>query len=137
MLPPGRQEDFAVLELLSPTALSDSSRAYCQPFADTTDQDTRRRLRSQWPEPWITVLFVRADRETGVLKRVELVRRQRGGTQNGYIWDAERGETRTIEWSGAGQQEFTVPEGTPLPRALRGLGRRLLVAPCNGEPYGR
>jgi hypothetical protein len=137
MLPAARQQDFDVLDLLSETALSDSSRAYCQPFADTTDGDTRRRLRSSWPEPWITVLFVRADRASGSLRRVEMVRRRRNGPQNGYIWDAERNETRAIEWTAAGQQEYTVPEGTPVPRALRGLGRRLLVAPCDGEPYGR
>lgn len=138
-LPASLRRDMDLGPLLTAGALRDSARAYCQPLADDTATDVRKRLRGRWPDTLAVVLFVRAQRASGSLRRVELVRRTREGGQRGYIWDAESDVTQGAEWpQGASRPEVrTLPAGTPSPRALRGLGRRLLVLPCTGNPPGR
>lgn len=138
-LPAPQQPDFDILGQISREALGDSVTAYCQPMSDSTEAEVRKRLRGHWPPGYITVLFVRADRATGALQRVELVRRPPDAIQRGWIWDNDSRRTTAVEWK-AGQrtpETFTLPEGTPTPRALRALGRRLLVLPCTGVPPER
>ena len=133
-LPPRLREDLDVLPLLTERALRDSTRAYCQPLSDSTSREARKRLRGQLPGGRFVVLFVRANRLSGALERVELVRRQPEGGQRGYIWDRAEDLTKSVEWTRGRSvpETYVLPEGTPAPRALRGLGRRLLVLPCVG-----
>ena len=132
-LPPRLRSDLDVIPLLSERALRDSTRAYCQPLSDSASAEVRKRLRGQL-EGRLAVLFVRADRRSGALSRVELVRRPAEGGQRGYIWDRADDQTKAVDWvAGRSTPEtYVLPEGTPAPRALRGLGRRLLVLPCTG-----
>ena len=136
-LPDALREDLAVGPLLTTAALRDSARAYCQPVSDSTDREVRKRLRGRWPDTLMVVLFVRADRASGALGRVELLRRTADGQQRGYIWDGDGNTTEAVEWLGGRSVTRVLPEGTPAPRALRGLGRRLLVLPCTGNPPKR
>lgn len=132
-LPARIREDFDIAELFSARALQDSSRAYCQPLSDSSSREVRKRLRGK-VDGRVAVLFARADRASGVLNRVELVRRPAAGGQRGYIWDRAEDVTKSVEWKpGGGTPEtYGLPEGTPAPRALRALGRRLIVLPCTG-----
>ena len=136
---PGRlRPDFDIVPQVTVDALRDSVTAYCQPLSDSGDAQVRKRLRGEWPRGHLTVLFVRADQGTGTLQRVELVRRPPQGNQRGYIWDADSDETTAVEWT-AGRRDpdtYLLPEGTPMPRALRALGRRLLALPCVGRAPG-
>jgi hypothetical protein len=101
----------------------------CREISDSTETDIRKRLRIQ-EEEQLLVLFVRANRRSGELHRVELLRRLGAGPQRAWIWDTGRAEMEAVEWIEGRQQRFTVPPGTPTPRALRALGRRLLVLKC-------
>ena len=132
-LPPRLRTDFDIDVLFTERALRDSSRAYCQPLSDSTSREVRKRLRGN-VDGRVAVLFVRANRASGVLNRVELVRRPAAGGQRGYIWDREEDETKSVEWKAGGgtPETYGLPEGTPAPRALRALGRRLVVLPCTG-----
>lgn len=107
-------------------------RATCQQLEAPTAPRERRRLLARAPGDTF-VLFARADRATGALDRVELLRRQGGAGARGFIWEARTDTLRLIEWppERRGRAEETVlPRGGPEPRALRGLGRRLLTLPC-------
>lgn len=137
-LPERLRSDFDIGPQLALDALGDSALAYCQPLSDPDETEIRKRLRGEYPRNHLTVLFVRADRTTGALRRVELVRRPPQGAQRGYIWNGDSDQTTAVEWT-AGRRDpetYTVPEGTPTPRALRALGRRLLVLPCQGRRPG-
>ena len=85
------------------------------------------------------VLYVVADDASGTLGRVEYIRRVPGRGQRGLIWDGERDRTTSTWWketvNGLSRrvERGEVPRGSPLPRALRGLGRRLLLLPCEQE----
>lgn len=134
-LPPSLRAPFDVRDLITPAALADTARASCLPQGAPTGPDERRRLRFRRPDT-VGVLFVRADRATGALRRVELVRRPlTGGAQQGFIWDAADDVTREVNWvadRAEAVETGPLPRGGPAPRALRGLGRLLLVAPCGG-----
>ena len=137
-IPERLRPDFDIQSQVTRDALRDSVSAYCQPLSDRDDAEVRKRLRGEWPRGHLTVLFVRADRASGALRRVELVRRPPQGAQRGYIWDGDSDQTTAVEWT-AGRRDpetYTLPPGTPAPRALRALGRRLLVLPCQGRPPG-
>jgi hypothetical protein len=135
-LPPTLVRELGVRDVLTPGALRDTARVSCEtlpalPAPDTLD--TRRRLRAVLADSARTVLFVRAARSDGALRRVELVRREPRAGQRGFIWDAERDAVQSIVWTrpGAPRPEVTeLPRGGPVPRALRALGRRLLALPC-------
>ena len=135
-MPPRQRADFDVLALLTDEALADSARAYCQPLSDSTDAEVRKRLRARDGDGLAVVLFARADRATGAVLRVELVRRTPGDGQRGYIWDDDAQTLSALEWEGgrSAPEQYDMPAGTPAPRALRGLGRRLLALPCTGTP---
>lgn len=137
-VPERLRRDFDIGPQMATGAEGDSVLSYCQPLSDDDDRQIRKRLRGEYPRNHLTVLFVRADRLTGALQRVELVRRPPQGTQRGYIWDGESDKTTAVQWT-AGRRDpetYTVPEGTPTPRALRALGRRLLLLPCEGSRPG-
>jgi len=135
-LPARHREDFDVLQLLSQEALADSGRSHCQPLSDSTENDVRKRLRARDAHGLAVILFVRAHRATGAVQRVELVRRLAWGGQHGYIWNEADRTLRALEWENTRSQpyEYEIPAGTPAPRALRGLGRRLLATSCSGDP---
>ncbi|HYC53142.1 MAG TPA: hypothetical protein VEB19_18705 [Gemmatimonadaceae bacterium] len=128
-LPDGVRPDFDVDSRLARARRGHADHGTCREISDSTAPDIRKRLRVQ-EEDSLLILFVRADRRSGILKRVELLRRSGEQPQRGWVWDADRNETESVEWSGGTQQSYVVPAGTPTPRALRALGRKLLVLEC-------
>lgn len=104
------------------------------------DQELRRRLRFRFADQTSAVLYVVADDASGSIGRVEYIRRVPGRGQRGLIWDGERDRTTSTWWSetptGLSRrvERGEVPRGGPVPRALRGLGRQLLLLPCELEP---
>ena len=130
------RRDLDLRAIMTESALRDTTKAYCQPTTDSTSREIRHRLRGTLPSGAYVVLFVRADRASGVLQRVELVRRPpSGGGQRGYSWDRAVDESRLVVWApGRPEPEVTgLSEESGTPRALRGLGRRLLLLPCRGQ----
>ena len=93
----------------------------------------RRRVRLRLPDSSAVVVFARVDREGATLRRVEVVRRPLGGDQLGFIWDGEDDVTTEVRWP-AGPRGRTEtarqPRSSPMPRAVRALGRRLLELRC-------
>jgi hypothetical protein len=134
-LPPALADAFGVRAVLTPEALRDTASVRCELLAPPNAMEPRRRLRARLADSSRTVLFVRASRGD-TIRRVELVRRERGGEQRGFIWDAATDTVQSIVWRvGARRPEVsTLPRGGPVPRALRALGRRLLALPCTGRP---
>lgn len=118
----------------------DTSRILCQQMGAPTRPEYRRRFRlrigGELRRPDTTViLFVRAKRPTAALERIELLRNPLGGQQRGFIWTSTSNELQSVEWTGRGANEtssFVLPAGTPAPRVVRALGRRLLAATCEG-----
>jgi hypothetical protein len=135
-LPPRLAAEFTVRTLLTPNVLRDTARVSCRHLDVPTEPEERRRLRARLLDSSRVVLFARADRATGTIRRVELVRRRPNGIQRGFIWNGESDVVQTLEWpSGATVPEVAdLPRGGPVPRALRALGRRLLVLPCEAAP---
>jgi hypothetical protein len=132
-LPPTLARELSVRAVLTPDALRDTTRVGCETLGAPDTVDVRRRLRAVLPDSARTVLFARARRASGELRRVELVRRAKTGAQRGFIWDAGDDAVRSVVWArgGAGAPEVTtLPRGGPLPPAMRALGTRLLALPC-------
>ncbi len=98
--------------------------------------ELRRRLRLRLPDTSAAVLYAVADEGTGRLARVEFIRRMPNAGQRGFIWDGARDRTTSVWWfetpRGLSRREERgdLPRGGPVPRAIRALGRQLLVAPC-------
>ncbi len=98
--------------------------------------ELRRRLRLRLADTSAAVLYAVADEGTGRLARVEFLRRTPRAGQRGFIWDAARDRTTSVWWfetpRGLSRREERgdLPRGGPVPRALRALGRQLLVASC-------
>ena len=135
-LPPSLRAQLDLRGYLTARALRDTSRALCQEMGHPSRTEERRRLRMRLGRDTTIVLFVRADRATGSLRRIELVRRPRGGLQSGFVWDASSDQLHFIDWTADEANATTsapVPRGSPAPRAVRALGRLLLVLPCTGE----
>ena len=135
-LPPALQRDLDVRAVLTPAALRDTARVRCDRLPGGAAGELRHRLRARLGGGTALVVFVRADSATGALRRVEVVRRERGRGQRGFIWNTPD-ETTSVEWP-AGRhtapEAAPLPRGGPAPRALRGLGRRLLALPCPPAP---
>jgi hypothetical protein len=108
----------------------------CIQMPGRRDDETRRRMQLRFPDSSAAVLFAITDRARGTLKRVEFVRRTPRAGQRAFIWDGVRDRTTSIWWfegpRGLTRREERgdVPRGGPVPRAVRGLGRQLFVAPC-------
>lgn len=134
-LPPALAAEIDVRRILAPDALADTSRTYCQPLGDPTAEHERRRIRFRLGDT-LGILFVRAERPTGRLIRVELLRRPLdGGLQRAFTWEAEGDVTWAVDWTSdeaTATERGRIPRGSPAPRALRALGRQLLVIPCTG-----
>ena len=130
------RRDLDLRAVMTERALGDTTRVYCQPLTDSTSREIRHRLRATLPSGAYVVLFARASRASGVLHRVELVRRPpSGGGQRGYSWDGAADESRLVVWAPGGETPDVtgLGEESGAPRALRGLGRRLLLLPCRGQ----
>lgn len=134
-LPDGLRAIFAVGSLIG----SDSAAALplyeCIQLAATEDAGVRRRLQLRLPDSSAAVLYAVADPVEGSLERVEFLRRMPNAGQRGFIWDVRRDRTTSVWWfdSPRGrrrEERGTVPRGSPVPRAVRGLARQLLVVPC-------
>jgi hypothetical protein len=98
--------------------------------------ELRRRVRLSFDDRASAVLYVVADDSTGSIGRVEYIRRLSGRGQRGLIWDAERDRTTSTWWTETNwglsrrAERGDIPRGGPVPRALRALGRQLLLMPC-------
>ena len=133
-LPPALREAMDLGTLLAPAALRDTARVRCDQLGGGVPGEVRTRLRARLEDGTALVLFARAERATGSLRRVELVRRTPGRGQRGFAWRADEDETSSVEWpaeQGLPPETMVLPRGGPAPRALRALGRRLLVLPCH------
>lgn len=108
----------------------------CLHLPGRRDDEVRRRLQVRFADSSATMLFAIADRARGTLKRVEYVHRLPRAGQRGLLWDGVRDRTTSIWWfegpRGLSRRDERgdVPRGSPIPRAVRGLGRQLFVAPC-------
>ena len=108
----------------------------CLQLPGRRDDEVRRRLQVRFADSSATMLFAIADRTRGTLTRVEYVHRTPRAGQRGFIWDGVRDRTTSIWWfegpRGLSRRDERgdVPRGGPIPRAVRGLGRQLFVAPC-------
>lgn len=131
-LPPSLRAELDLRPYLTPTTLRDTSVALCRELG-AMRSELRRRLRLRLGDTAVVVLFVRAERATRQLARVELVRRPRGGLQRGYVWDATTDQMQSVDWF-ADRADATssapMPRGGPAPLAFRLLARRLLAIPC-------
>lgn len=103
----------------------------CVPLSTTSDGSRRQRVQGKLADSRALVVFARVDRR-GVLRRVEFVRRTANGGQVGYTWDAEGDLTTRTDWPPelTNPSSHPVPRGSPIPRALRGLGRLVMAWPC-------
>lgn len=134
-LPPSLAAALDVRRVFDPQFLADTTLAYCQPLGAQRSPHQRRRIRVRLGDT-LVVLFARAERRTGDLQRVELVRRPLdGGLQQGFTWDVQGDEAREVEWVAdvaSATESGPIPRGSPAPRAIRALGRLILAAPCAG-----
>jgi hypothetical protein len=103
------------------------------------EHELRRRVRLRFDDRASAVLYVVADDSSGSIGRVEYIRRLSGRGQRGLIWDAERDRTTSTWWTETAwglsrrAERGEIPRGGPVPRALRALGRQLLLLPCAPE----
>lgn len=117
-------------------AMDDSLPDSCDVMPARQRHEERRRLRMTDADSSRVLLYAVADDSTGVLERVEYIRRIPKQGQRGLIWDGETDRTTSTWWSetrwGLSRrvERGEIPRGGPLPRALRGLGRQLLLLPC-------
>jgi hypothetical protein len=135
-LPEALQRIFAVRELIGTDALDSLPLYECIQIPGRRDDEVRRRLQVRLRDSSAAVLYVIADRELGALKHVEFLRRIPREGQRGFIWDRVRDRTVSVWWfeGSAGisrrDERGDIPRGSPVPRAVRGLGRQLFIAPC-------
>lgn len=135
-LPEGLHTLFSLHELLGSPAAEALPLYECLQLPGRRDDEIRRRLQVRFVDSSAAVLFAIADRAEGTLKRVEFVRRTPQIGQRGFIWDSVRDRTTSIWWFETARglsrrdERGDVPRGGPIPRAVRGLGRQLLVAAC-------
>lgn len=134
-LPEGLSALLDVRALLDTTTLEELPLAECVALTAPREGELRRRLRLRLPDSTSIVLYAAADRTSGTLARVEFIRRTPARGQRGLIWEAPGDRTSSVWWP-----EFErgirrpdrgpIPRGSPVPRAVRALGRRLLTLPC-------
>lgn len=132
-LPPSLREWLDIREQIS--ALPDDL-AGCSVLPPRHAQELRIRLRFREPNRSATVLYAMANRSTGEIQRVEFLRPLDGRGQRALVWDAESDET-VSRWFSETTRTYTrrvergdIPRGGPVPRALRGLARQLVLLPC-------
>ncbi|MBX3134383.1 MAG: hypothetical protein KF689_13455 [Gemmatimonadaceae bacterium] len=112
----------------------DSTR--CRVLEPASIGTTRRRISFRFGDGSSAVLYAVAQPATGALSRVEYIRRVPARGQRGLIWDGERDRTTSTWWTETRQglsrrvERGEIPRGGPVPRAMRGLGRQLMLVPC-------
>ncbi|MEX2180590.1 MAG: hypothetical protein WD771_00975 [Gemmatimonadaceae bacterium] len=135
-LPPRLLPLIDIRQYVAEVALDSLPFASCDELADAAPGERRRRLRLRLPDTSTVVLYAVADREAGTLGRVELIRRLPHAGQRGFIWDADPDRAQSVWWNEPGWsrsrrvERGDVPRSSPIPRALRALGRRLNAMPC-------
>lgn len=135
-LPHGIETLLDLRPVLRAEALGSLPLAECVVFKRVDQGETRRRLRLRLPDSSAVVLYAAADRVTGALNRVEFVRRTPKAGQRGLVWDVRRDLTTSLWWPEFDHgiqrraERGDIPRGSPLPRAVRALGRQLLTLPC-------
>lgn len=132
-LPPSLHDWLDIREHLN--ALPDDLSG-CSELPPRHAQELRLRLRFREPNRNTTVLYAVADRTTGTLQRVEFLRPLARQGQRGLVWEAASDRTVST-WFSEISRTYTrrvergeIPRGGPVPRALRGLGRQLVLLPC-------
>lgn len=140
-LPPALEPWLDVRELLTAEELEALPLAECRILESVDDSRQRRRLRLRLADTSVVLLYAVADAQTAKLDRVEFIRRTPRDGQRGILWDGDRDRTISTWWTetpwGLSRrvERGELPRGGPVPRAMRGLGRRLFVMPC--EPAER
>lgn len=130
-LPPTLQEFLDVRAVLA-----DSATARCDVMPARQHHELRRRVRLRFADSSRVLLYAVADDSSGQIDRVEYIRRIPMQGQRGLIWDGERDRTTSTWWGetrwGLSRrvERGDIPRGGPVPRALRALGRQLLLMPC-------
>lgn len=125
-----------VRSLLTAEGLEALPMAECRMLRPRREDQQRRQLRLRLEDSSVVLLLAIADRERATLQRVEFVRRTPHEGQRGLIWDVERDRTTSMWWpefargvQRRGERGY-LPRGGPVPRAVRALGRQLLIVPC-------
>lgn len=124
------------LDIREELAQSDAEHAACRVLPSRHEGEIRRRVRFEHADRSAALLYAVADPATGALTRVEYIRRVPTQGQRGLIWDRERDRTTSTWWTETAWglsrrvERGDIPRGSPLPRALRALGRQLLLVPC-------
>jgi hypothetical protein len=135
-LPPALQRVLRLEPYLTDRYVASTEGADCLLLGDSVPDVVlaeRRRVHLRLPDSSAVVVFVRADRDGATLRRVEVVRNPVAGEQVGFIWDGSDDTTLEVRWPNgvAGRPETArQPKGSPIPRALRALGRRALALTC-------
>jgi hypothetical protein len=139
-LPPRLTPWLDVREYVSAEQLLALPPAACDELPEGAPSERRVRLRLRLPDTSTVVLYAVADREHGTLERVELIRRIPNQGQRGFIWSATRDRAEAAWWvdppwgrlgRGPRVERGEIPRSSPVPRALRALGRQLNTLPCN------
>lgn len=133
-LPPRLRAILDVRSLFDSASLAALPLAECTVLDEGPTDEMRRRLHLRLPDSSVVVLYATADGLTGGLSRVEFIRRMPAVGQRGIIWDGERDQTSSMWWSEVGRRRRAerggIPRGGPVPRAVRALGRQLVMMPC-------
>lgn len=133
-LPPRLRPLLDVRSLLDSASLVSLPLAECTVLDEGPAAEMRRRLHLRLPDSSVVVLYATADEMTGGLLRVEFIRRTPHEGQRGIIWDHERDQTSSMWWTEVGRRRRAerggIPRGGPVPRAVRALGRQLVMMPC-------
>lgn len=127
------------LDIRTELAALPGERIRCAILPPQRTSEERRRLRIRFDDQSSALLYAVSDEASGSIHRVEYIRRVPGQGQRGLIWDGERDRTTSTWWTETAWglsrrvERGEMPRGGPLPRALRGLGRQLLLLPCEAE----
>ncbi len=123
-------------------AVATPTAGRCDVLPPRHTHEVRRRLRLRLGDSSRAVLYAVADDSTGQITRVEYLRRIPEHGQRGLIWDGERDLTTSTWWTdtpwGLSRrvERGEIPRGGPVPRAVRALGRQLLLLPCTKAAEG-
>ena len=137
-LPPSLQTVLRLEPYLTDAHLARTPDAECRTLGDSLPDvlvRERRVVRLRLPDSSALVVATYAEPEGAALRRVEVVRREIGGEQRGFTWDGDDDRTLEVRWPEGvfGRPEAAPqPRGGPVPRALRAIGRRVLLLECDG-----